>query len=316
MCVNVSALWGKSKPSHPYNRRHAPVLTSLISLWELHQWSSPLPVLPSMQSSMTCLCLETSLPMQRSHWHLMSQHFSQKLMSGISTATTDSVPCIIGLLKPRRHHDMVTHPPKGDQDLSRSHVVFTTCDLEVLRSPLGQSMPWTADQLWQVLVIRRSCQVTMDPRQRPPEPDSANHPNIDQPWWVLHCLSVLPGEKILKNLQVNLPQKQYMIQQCQPALDWCTMWALSEVKANPVIRTTEDMLRCWPHWSVCENCISGLHHCQFYPACNQAWPVCVWRLVCQCREVIDTLCPSISAENWCLESVLPLPIPCLALLAC
>ena len=66
----------------------------------------------------------------------------------------------------------------------------------------------------------------------------------------------------------------------------------------------------------CENCISGLHHCQFYPACNQAWPVCVWRLVCQCREVIDTLFPSISAKNWCLESVLPLPILCLASLAC
>ena len=108
MIFNVNALWGKSKPSCPYNRRHAPVLTSLISLWELHQWSSPLPVLPSVQSSRTCLCLETSLPMQRSHWHLMSQHFSRKLVSGISTATTNSVPCIVGLLKPRRYHDVVT----------------------------------------------------------------------------------------------------------------------------------------------------------------------------------------------------------------
>ena len=41
---------------------------------------------------------------------------------------------------------------------------------------------------------------------------------FDQLWWVLHCLSVLPGEKD-ENLQVNLPQKQYTIQQCQPALD-------------------------------------------------------------------------------------------------
>ena len=125
---DVNALRGKSKPSRPYNRRHAPVLTSLISLWELHQWSSPLPVLPSVQSSMTCLCLETSLLMQRSHWHLMSQHFCRKLVSGISTATTNSVPCIVGLLKPQRCHDMVTHPPKGDRDLSRSHAVFTACD--------------------------------------------------------------------------------------------------------------------------------------------------------------------------------------------
>ena len=106
---HVNALRSKSIPSHPYNRRHALVLASLISLWELHQWSSPLPVLPSMQSSMTCLCLETSMLMQRSHWHLMSQHFSWKLVSGISTAPTDSVPCITGLLKPRRHHDVVTY---------------------------------------------------------------------------------------------------------------------------------------------------------------------------------------------------------------
>ena len=123
---HVNTLRGKSIPSHPYNRRHAPVLTSLISLWELHQWSSPLPVLPSMQSSMTCLCLETSLLMQRSHWHLMSQHFCQKLVSGISSATTDSMPCIIGLLKPWRRHDMVTsylifitsrgYAPSGNKD--------------------------------------------------------------------------------------------------------------------------------------------------------------------------------------------------------
>ena len=46
-------------------------------------------------------------------------------------------------------------------------------------------------------------------------------------------------------------------------IGWCTMWALSKVKANPVIRTTEDMLRCWPHWSVCENCISSLHLASF-----------------------------------------------------
>ena len=103
----MNALRGKSIPSHLYNRRDALVLTSLISLWELYQWSSPLPVLPSVQSSMTCLCLETSLLMQTS------------------------------------------------RDLSRSHVVFTTCDSEVLRSPSRASMPWIGDQLCQVLLFIR-----------------------------------------------------------------------------------------------------------------------------------------------------------------
>ena len=42
-----------------------------------------------------------------------------------------------------------------------------------------------------------------------------------------------------------------------------SMWALSEVKVNPVNRATEDMLWCRPHWSVCENCISSLHLASF-----------------------------------------------------
>ena len=35
----------------------------------------------------------------------------------------------------------------------------------------------------------------------------------------------------------------------------------------------------------------------------------------QCREVIDTLASSHSAENWCLETVLPLPFLCIVDLA-
>ena len=61
-----------------------------------------LPVLPSIQSSMTCLCLETSLPMQRSHWHLMLRHFCPKLVSRNSTATAISMHCIVRSLKLRR----------------------------------------------------------------------------------------------------------------------------------------------------------------------------------------------------------------------
>ena len=77
---------------------------------------------------------------------------------------------------------MVTHPPKGDRDTLRSHVVFTTCDSGIFDTFQGTSTPSLGDQLWQVL----------------------------------HCLSVLPGIHSLK-LQVNLPQKQYTIQQCQPS---------------------------------------------------------------------------------------------------
>ena len=71
---------------NPVNRnKHASVSTSLTSLWKhasegLHLCKEAWPV---------CVW-ETSLPMQRSHWHLMSRHFCLRLVSGISTATTDS----------------------------------------------------------------------------------------------------------------------------------------------------------------------------------------------------------------------------------
>ena len=72
--------------------------------------------------------------------------------------------------------------------------------------------------------------------------DSANHPNINQPWWVLHCLRVLPGEKKIKipqKLQVNLSQKQHTIQQCQLALDDAPCKAsVKRSKHNKVISST------------------------------------------------------------------------------
>ena len=98
----MSALWDKSKPSQPCNRRHASVSTSLTSFVRTASVVFTLPVLPSVQSSMTCLCLETSLPMQRSHWHLMSRHFCLRLVSRNSTATAISMHCIVCPLKPRR----------------------------------------------------------------------------------------------------------------------------------------------------------------------------------------------------------------------
>ena len=103
---------------------------------------------------------------------------------------------------------MVTHPPKSDRDMSRSHAVFTACNSSIPEHLQGTSTPSSGDQL---------CQGPCIPKQ------SLTVPTIrtfDQLWWVLHCLSVLPGEKGEgKKLQVNLPQKQYTIQQCQPTLD-------------------------------------------------------------------------------------------------
>ena len=60
---------------------------------------------------------------------------------------------------------MVTDPPKGDRDTSRSHVVFT-CDSGIFDTLQGTSTPSSDDQLWQVLFSAS------------PEPSSADHPNI------------------------------------------------------------------------------------------------------------------------------------------
>ena len=108
MCVIVSALWGKSKPSRPYNKRHGSGVDLIDQFVRAASVVFTIASFTQRAIKLTCLCLETSLLMQRSHWHLMSQHFSWKLVSGISTATTNSVPCIVGLLKPRRCHNMVT----------------------------------------------------------------------------------------------------------------------------------------------------------------------------------------------------------------
>ena len=97
-CERLSEIKG-----NPVNRnRHALVLTSLTSLWEHASVVFTLPVLPGVQASMTCLCLETSLPMQRSHWHLMSRHFCLRLVSRNSTATAISMHMHCSFTKPRR----------------------------------------------------------------------------------------------------------------------------------------------------------------------------------------------------------------------
>ena len=46
-------------------------------------------------------------------------------------------------------------PPKGDRDLSRSHVVFTTCNSSIPDHLQGTSTPSSGDQLWQVLDLGR-----------------------------------------------------------------------------------------------------------------------------------------------------------------
>ena len=147
----------------------------------------------SVQLSMTCLCLETSLPMQRSHWHLMLRHFCPKLVSGNRNATAISMHCIVSSLKPWRALQRGYTPPKRWLRL-----VEITCGLHHmwLRSTQISLQGIHAMHRWSALsgsIIHQACQVTMDPRQKPSESDSTNHPNIDQLWWILHCLDVLPG---------------------------------------------------------------------------------------------------------------------------
>ena len=201
--------------------------------------------------------------MQRSHWHLSFQPFSQKLVSRNSTATTVSMPCIVSLLKPWRALRRGYTPPKR-----WSRHVEITCGLHHmwlrhLRYPPGHIHA----------IIRRLA--LSDPVLHPGlqghhGPKAKTYQNLTVPTiWTLissggSCIAwVFFLEKKHKKLQVNLPQKQYTIQQCQPALDDAPCKASIEQQTNPVNRATEDMLQCRPHWSVCENCISGLHLASF-----------------------------------------------------
>ena len=51
----------------------------------------------------------------------------------------------------------------------------------------------SSGKLW---IKTEVCQVTMDPRQKTSQNLTVlTIQTFDQLWWVLHCLSVLPGEK-------------------------------------------------------------------------------------------------------------------------
>ena len=152
----------------------------IISIQSQHQWnliknciSGPLlPILPSAQMCMTYLCLETSLPMQRSHWHLMLWHFCLGLVSGNSTAITVSM--LHSFTKPWRALWSGYTLPKSDQDFHHMQ------NSEVLWSSSG--CIHTFDQFCQVL-SREGVglhEVILDFRQSLIGYDSAN------PCWTMH----------------------------------------------------------------------------------------------------------------------------------
>ena len=119
-----------------------------------------------------------------------------------------------------------------------------------------------------------------------------------------------------QNLQVNLPQKQYTTQQCQPALDNVPCKASVKKQNNKVISCNmckKDYTGVRPHLTSCET--ASVVYTMPIQACKCMTFLCLETSL-QCREVIDTLCPGISAQNWCLEAVLPLLFPCFASLAC
>ena len=72
----------------------------------------------------------------------MSQHFSQKLVSGNSTATAISMPCIVHSLKPRRALQHGYTPPQMVIETCQDHMRSSPHVIQkALGSPLGQSMP-------------------------------------------------------------------------------------------------------------------------------------------------------------------------------
>ena len=119
-------------------------------------------------------------------------------MSRNSTATTISMHGIVSLLKPRR---ALWHGYTLPKRWSR-HVEITCglhhMRLRHLRYPPGHIHAIIRRLALSGSVYQRSARSPWTQGKNLPEPDSANRLNIDQLWWVLHCLSVLPGEKIIK----------------------------------------------------------------------------------------------------------------------
>ena len=160
-----------------------------------------------MQSSMTCLCLETSLPMQRSHWHLMSRHFCLRLVSRNSTATAISMHR--SFTKPQRTLWRGYTPPR-----KWSRLVKITCGLHHMQLGSTQITSRAIPCREQLIGSAKFCMSTGPARiirtckNLAQNSDSANHPNIDQLWWVLTLLEpVFFLEEKVQRLQVNLPLK-------------------------------------------------------------------------------------------------------------
>ena len=298
---------------NPVNRnRHTSVLTPLTSLWKhasdgLHLCKEAWPV---CVWRLVCQCREVidtlAFGTSAKNWCLES--VLPLPIPGIA-----SLPA----LKPRRHHDVVTHPQKGDRDASNTppkKVTETRRD-HMRSSPHATRASQTssgtihATNSWSALPVsvrKQVCQVTMDPRQKPTETDSANHPNI---WLALVGPALLECSSwrkrgnsrwiILKsNTRSNSANPRWTDAPCERSVR-----IRNPVNRNRHTSVLTPLTSLWKHAS------DGLH------LCKEAWPVCVWRLVCQCREVIDTLAFGTSAKNWCLESVLPLPIPGIVIVA-
>ena len=108
----------------------------------------------------------------------MFRHFCPNLVSRNSTATTVSMHGIVSLLKPWRALWRGYTPPKR-----WSRHVEITCSLHCMQLEYPRSPPGNIHALHRWLTLPGSdstkvCQVTMDPRQKPSEPDSVDHLNI------------------------------------------------------------------------------------------------------------------------------------------
>ena len=137
----------------------------------------------------------------------MFRHFCPNLVSRNSTATTVSMHlCIVSFAKTMEGLATWLHTPQKVIETHRDHMWSSPHATQASAIP---SRAHPCQNRWSALVgpkFRRVCQesetnpkVHIDTRIKTHlGPDWANHPNIDQLWWVLHCLSVLPGEKVTK----------------------------------------------------------------------------------------------------------------------
>ena len=116
----------------------------------------------------------------------MFRHFCPNLVSRNSTATTISMHlCIVSFANRGEPCEVVTPPPKSDRDLSRSHVVSTTCRTQKYSNP-PQGVSTHLISYGRSYVVDRVCQESESRNRKIDSRQSHTGSDIASPRWTMH----------------------------------------------------------------------------------------------------------------------------------